>query len=345
MPARPLRPGQDPVVKLCLLAAALALAVPGSLWSTAITEPASPSQLPNAKEMADLRREVETLRGKKFLHDVPAREVSEKELRALVDRDLAKDYPGRKLTDLQALMVWLDLLPPKADLRTICEDLLVGDVAGLYDTETKTMCIPSPAPVATNRPAGKHPPQKKVEDLSGLDTGIVFAHEYTHALEDQYWPIDPPELHESRASTDTDVARTFLVEGSATRLMIGGLTRPIREPQAGHLCPGLEPAPFGPGRVRHELPPAPRLEGPGRASARSARGAGPRPGHALLVRLQLLHRNLARLGPRWTGLHLRPSARQLHPSHAPAKMLAMARFPRPDHPRRDPPGRLETRDR
>ena len=165
-------------MNLCLLAAALALAVPGSLWSAAITEPASASQLPNAKEMADIRREVETLRGKKFLHDVPAREVSEKELRALVDRDLAKDYPGRKLTDLQELMVWLDLLPPKADLRTICEDLLVGDVAGLYDTETKTMCIPSPAPVATNRPAGKHPPQKKVEDLSGLDTGIVFAHGY-----------------------------------------------------------------------------------------------------------------------------------------------------------------------
>ena len=45
----------------------------------------------------------------------------------------------------------------------------------------------------------------------------------THALEDQYWPIDPPELHESRASTDTDVARTFLVEGSATRLMIEAL--------------------------------------------------------------------------------------------------------------------------
>ena len=76
---------------------------------------------------------------------------------------------------------------------------------------------------ATNRPPGQHPPPKNIEDLAGLDTEIVFAHEYTHALEDQYWPIDPPKDKESRASTDADTARTFLVEGSATRLMIEAL--------------------------------------------------------------------------------------------------------------------------
>ena len=94
-------------------------------------------------------------------------------------------------------MVWLDLLPPNTDLRTVCEDLLVDQVAGLYDTDTKTMCIPSPPPSVTNRPRANIRP-KKPEDLSGLDTAIVFAHEYTHALEDQYWPIDNPKDKESR---------------------------------------------------------------------------------------------------------------------------------------------------
>jgi len=220
-------------VKLLLLLAALALSTPGSLLAAPITPHAPASSIPNAKEMAGIRREVETLRGKKFLRDVPAREISEKELRALVDRDIAKDYPGRKLTDLQALMAWLDLLPPNADLRTVCEDLLVGQVAGLYDSDTKTLCIPAPSQTATNRPAGKHPPPKKPEDLADLDTAIVFAHEYTHALEDQYWPIDPPKDAESRTSSDTDAARSFLVEGSASRLMIEALPAEFERDKPG----------------------------------------------------------------------------------------------------------------
>ncbi|MGO8674414.1 MAG: hypothetical protein ACLQVX_00935 [Limisphaerales bacterium] len=210
-------------MKLLLLLALLVASIPLRPCAAATTQAAPATKVPNPKELAAIRNVVETLRGKKFLHDVPARDISEKELRALVDRDIAKDYPGRKLADLQELMVWLDLLPPNADLKTICEDLLVDQVAGLYDTETKTMCIPSTPVIATNRPPGKHPPPKNIEDLAGLDTEIVFAHEYTHALEDQYWPIDPPKDKESRASTDADTARTFLVEGSATRLMIEAL--------------------------------------------------------------------------------------------------------------------------
>jgi hypothetical protein len=220
-------------VKLFLLLAALALSMPGSLLAATITQHTPASRIPNAKEMADIRREVETLRGKKFLRDVPARDISEKELRALVDREIAKDYPGRRLTDLQELMVWLDLLPPQADLQTVCEDLLVGQVAGLYDSDTKTMCIPAPSHIETNRPVGKHPPQKELEELSGLDTAIVFAHEYTHALEDQYWPIDPPKDDETQPSTDTDTARSFLVEGSATRLMVEALAAEFERDKPG----------------------------------------------------------------------------------------------------------------
>jgi hypothetical protein len=210
-------------VKLLLLLAALALSMPGPLSAAALTERAPASNIPNAKDLAGIRRVVETLRGKKFLRDVPTRDISENELRALVDREIAKDYPGRKLADLQELMAWLDLMPPNTDLRTVCEDLLVDQVEGLYDSDSKTMCIPYPPPIVTNRPAGKHPPPKKPGDLSALDTGIVFVHEYTHALEDQYWPFDSPEDQESQDSTDADNARSFLLEGSATRLMVEAL--------------------------------------------------------------------------------------------------------------------------
>jgi hypothetical protein len=207
--------------------------MPAWLSTAATTQRPPATKVPDAKEMAQTRNVVETLRGKKFLHDVPARDISEKELRALVDRDIAKDYPGRKLTDLQELMVWLDFLPPNTDLRTVCEDLLVDQVAGLYDTDTKTMCIPSPSHIDTSRPPGKHPPPKKLDDLAGLDTQTVFAHEYTHALEDQYWPIDDPKDKESQASTDADIAHSFLVEGSATRLMIEALPAELESRKPG----------------------------------------------------------------------------------------------------------------
>jgi hypothetical protein len=207
--------------------------MPAWLSTAATTQRAPATNVPDAKKLAGIRNTVQTLRGKKFLHDVPARDISEKELRALVDRDIAKDYPGRKLADLQELMVWLDLLPPKTDLRTVCEDLLVDQVAGLYDTDTKTMCIPSPSLMDTNRPAGKRLPQKKLDDLAGLETETVFAHEYTHALEDQYWPIDDPKDRETQASTDSDIAHSFLVEGSATRLMIEALPAELESRKPG----------------------------------------------------------------------------------------------------------------
>jgi hypothetical protein len=62
-----------------------------------------------------------------------------------------------------------------------------------------------------------------LEELPGFDLAIVFVHEYTHALEDQYWPLDDPRDKHSQASTDRDVAHEFLAEGSATRLMVEAL--------------------------------------------------------------------------------------------------------------------------
>ena len=62
--------------------------------------------------------------------------------------------------------------------------------------------------------------QKKLEAISAEMEDIVLAHEFTHALEDQYWPIDDPKDHDTKASTDRGTAHDFVTEGSATRLMI-----------------------------------------------------------------------------------------------------------------------------
>jgi len=62
--------------------------------------------------------------------------------------------------------------------------------------------------------------EKKLEAVSDKIEDIVLAHEFTHALEDQYWPIDDPQDRDLQASTDRGTAHDFLIEGSATREMI-----------------------------------------------------------------------------------------------------------------------------
>ena len=200
--------------------------------ATAVTARAeAEGRIPGTNEMAQLRRIVETLRGKKFLADVPARRITATELRAIVDREFDKEYPGRKLGFYQDLQGWLDVLPPHTDLKSVYADYLEDQLAGLYDSDTKTMCIPEGTPAAHK--TGKKASEKKLDNLAGLDANIVFIHEFTHALEDQYWPIDDPARKHSQASTDRESAQTFLLEGSATRLMLEGVPSQIERERPG----------------------------------------------------------------------------------------------------------------
>ena len=170
--------------------------------------------IPSAAKLGEFQRQAETLRGLKFRTAVPVSTISEAELRALVSRELDKEYPGRKLADYQELMAWLDMLPPGTDLRKVYSDFLVDQAAGMYDTDTKRMYIPEMG-------GGKKKVEHKIDGSVGdvLD-GIVYVHEYTHALEDQYWKLEDAADKDSQASTDRAAGRTFLAEGSATHLMV-----------------------------------------------------------------------------------------------------------------------------
>src|SRR5208283_4805731 len=81
---------------------ALLISAPALLFNSLVSGPAatnhpSSDKIPSTRDFTDIRREVETLRGKKFLHDVPVYKISKKELRAISDRELGKEFPGPKL--------------------------------------------------------------------------------------------------------------------------------------------------------------------------------------------------------------------------------------------------------
>jgi len=197
---------------------ALAVLLAGLASTAAGADPSSPDKVPSTRDFGAIRREVETLRGKQFLHPVPVYTISEKELRAISDHELDKEFPGPKLRSYEELLAWLDLVPPQTDLKAVYADFVADQVAGLYDSDAKEMCIPS-IPVGTTN-TGKKAAEKKLAEISPEMDDIVLAHEFTHALEDQYWPLDDPEDHDFKASTDRGTAHDFVTEGSATREMI-----------------------------------------------------------------------------------------------------------------------------
>jgi hypothetical protein len=198
--------------------AAMAVLLAGLTSAAADGSLSSPDKVPNHRDFGDILRQVETLRGKTFAHEVPVFKISEKELRAISDRELDKEFPGSKLRSYEELLAWLDLVPPHTDLKSVYASYLVDQVAGLYDSDTKEMCIPSFTSGTTN--LAKKAAEKKLEAISAKIDDIVLAHEFTHALEDQYWPLDDPKDHDFKASTDRGTAHDFVAEGSATREMI-----------------------------------------------------------------------------------------------------------------------------
>ena len=70
---------------------AMAVFLTGLASAAVGTEQPSLAKVLNPQGLENIRREVETLRGKKFVHEVPVHRISKRELRALSDHELDKE--------------------------------------------------------------------------------------------------------------------------------------------------------------------------------------------------------------------------------------------------------------
>ena len=93
------------------------------------------------------------------------------------------------------------MVPPGTDLKAASANYLVGGLAGLYVSEAKEIYIPSFLGAGTNL-------EKKAPAMDK----VVLAHEFTHALENQYWPMDDPRDDDDKVSTDRGTAHEFVLE-------------------------------------------------------------------------------------------------------------------------------------
>lgn len=158
-------------------------------------------------QMVGLEAITQTLRGLEALEPVervfPSRAETIDYLRDLYERELTIDEAER----WRDFYVALGLLPPDIDLRQVFLDLLGSQVAGFYDTDTKTMNV---LPTVGDDPG---------TSLS-LSEQIIYVHEFTHALQDQYFALDSLlETANAEINPDQSLAVTSLVEGDASAVM------------------------------------------------------------------------------------------------------------------------------
>ena len=147
-----------------------------------------------------IEQEVIAMRGLQPTRPVERQDISEAELRTLLTKQFDKETPPAYLAANERLYKALGLMPQDGSLRDLSLDLLSGGVAGFYrDDEGKLYVVSRSGEIGGNEK-------------------ITFAHEFTHALQDQTWTVFKDQKDVLDRS-DWIMGRQAVFEGDATVLM------------------------------------------------------------------------------------------------------------------------------
>ena len=165
----------------------------------------APSVAPSASADANaiydgIEGQVEEIRGLAATQKVARDTIDEATLRDMLAKQFDKDNPPDYEAANERLYKALGLLPQDADLKALSLELLGSGVAGFYDDDTKKMYVVS-------RSGG----------IGGQEK-ITYAHEFTHALQDQHFTVFKDQK-DVRDKSDWFLARQAVFEGDATVLM------------------------------------------------------------------------------------------------------------------------------
>jgi hypothetical protein len=174
-----------------------------SIGATVSPPPSNASRTAAAdlKEVyAAIEDQVVAIRGLTPKAPVDPQVLDDAGIKKFVSDSFSKDNPAEVVAANERLLKAFDLLPADASLKDLYLNLLGSQVAGLYSPDDKKLYVVS-------RSGGLGPAEK-----------TAFAHEFTHALQDQNFDLGNLKLDEVGKS-DRSVARLSLVEGDATLSM------------------------------------------------------------------------------------------------------------------------------
>jgi hypothetical protein len=153
-------------------------------------------------------------------HDVKRRLASRDEVVSYLKKNMAEDKDVQRLRRTELVLKKFGLLPKDFDLQTFLVSLLEEQVAGYYDSKTKTVNLLDWVLPNLQRP--------------------VLAHELTHALQDQSFNLDKwlkrgaEDLDTKKDLTPDDItkdenseARQAVVEGQAMVVLVDYMLAPM----------------------------------------------------------------------------------------------------------------------
>jgi hypothetical protein len=129
---------------------------------------------------------------------------SREEIRAYVIRQMDDEKDAKARYASQRSAEAFGLIPKGFDLDDFLVNLLTEQIAGLYDPKAHEFYIAAWIPAEDQR--------------------MVMAHELTHALEDQYFPVED-WVKAAKPNDDAELARESVLEGSAMAAMLEYMLR------------------------------------------------------------------------------------------------------------------------
>jgi len=149
---------------------------------------------------ASIEDQVIAIRGLQPKAKVEPKILDDAGIKKLITDSFSKDNPPELVAANERIFKAFGLLPPDASLTDLYINLLGSQVAGLYNPDQKTLYVVS-----------------RSGQLGGAEK-TTFAHEFTHALQDQNFDLGTLHLDEI-GQGDRSFARLALVEGDATLSM------------------------------------------------------------------------------------------------------------------------------
>lgn len=183
------------------------------VFTTAAAAPAlGESAAPDGADCGIVKTAIDTassLRGLKPKHAVPCRIRDHNQVEQYLRETLRKKMPEKRLRVEERAYKLLGLIPPYYDYVNGLVALYTDQIGGYYDTDNHYYAMASWIPAALQMP--------------------IAVHELTHALQDQNFDIDRV-LDEKNQPTDLVMARSAMLEGDATAVMLDYTRRAAGQP-------------------------------------------------------------------------------------------------------------------
>jgi len=171
---------------------------------------------PAAEVYGEIRQAVEAIRGLEPVADVDPVTIDEAQLRSNLAAEFDKENKPADVKFSEESLSLLGLLPAGTSLRQATLDFQGGQVAGYYSPDQKELFVVSRS------------------GSLGAAEKVTYAHEFTHQLQDQNFPL-LGLLGSDASQSDRTLARLAVIEGDAVSVQTAWTIANLNAREMGEL--------------------------------------------------------------------------------------------------------------